>query len=103
MRKELKMTQYELAGKSGLALQTINSLEGGRMWISDSSITSIAEVFGLEIYELFYPYDEKNTKNKNNLNNLKILGILEEKVETFKHKLLEDINHYICNEDKNEN
>jgi len=97
------MTQYELAGKSGLALQTINSLEGGRMWISDSSITSIAEVFGLEIYELFYPYDEKNTKNKNNLNNLKILGILEEKVETFKHKLLEDINHYICNEDKNEN
>jgi len=54
-RESLGMTQEQLAETAKLSLQTINTLEGCRMWISDKSITRIAKALNIEIFQLFMP------------------------------------------------
>ena len=54
-RESLGMTQDKLAEITDLSVQTINTIEGCRMWISDKSITRIARALDVEIFQLFMP------------------------------------------------
>jgi len=54
-RESLGMTQEQLAETANLSMQTINTLEGCRMWVSDKSITRIAKALNIEIFQLFMP------------------------------------------------
>jgi len=54
-RESLGMTQEKLAEITDLSVQTINTLEGCRMWISDKSITRLAQALDVEIFQLFMP------------------------------------------------
>ena len=42
-RKQLGFTQEKLAEKAELSSQTINDIEGCRTWVSDKSLTKIAD------------------------------------------------------------
>jgi transcriptional regulator with XRE-family HTH domain len=55
-RESIGMTQEELAERANLSLQTINTIEGCRMWISDKSITRLAKALNIEIFQLFMPH-----------------------------------------------
>jgi transcriptional regulator with XRE-family HTH domain len=55
-RESLGMTQEELAENANLSLQTINTIEGCRMWISDKSITRLAKALNIEVFQLFMPH-----------------------------------------------
>jgi len=55
-REILGISQEELAESANLSVQAINTIEGCRMWISDKSITRIAEALDLEVFQLFVPY-----------------------------------------------
>jgi len=55
-RESLGMTQEELAETANLSVQTINTIEGCRMWISDKSITRLAKALNIEIFQLFMPH-----------------------------------------------
>jgi transcriptional regulator with XRE-family HTH domain len=55
-RESLGMTQEELAKTANLSLQTINTIEGCRMWISDKSITRLAKALNIEVFQLFMPH-----------------------------------------------
>jgi len=55
-RESLGMTQEELAKTADLSLQTINTIEGCRMWISDKSITRLAKALNIEVFQLFMPH-----------------------------------------------
>jgi len=50
------MTQENLAEKAKLSVQTINTIESCRMWISDKSITRLAKALNIEIFQLFMPH-----------------------------------------------
>ena len=50
-------TQESLAEKSGLSVQLINGIEGGRKWVSKDSLTKIADALGVQVYQLFVPQD----------------------------------------------
>jgi transcriptional regulator with XRE-family HTH domain len=64
-RESLGMTQENLAENANLSVQTINTIESCRMWISDKSITRLAKALNIEIFQLFMPnrisIDELNT------------------------------------------
>ena len=66
-RESLGMTQEELAETANLSVQTINTIEGCRMWISDKSITRLAKALNIEIFQLFMPHrmniSELDTRN----------------------------------------
>ena len=54
-RKVQGWSQFELAEKAGISDQTINSIEGLRLWPSDKTLTKIANSLGIEMYKLFVP------------------------------------------------
>ena len=67
-RENMGLTQENLAEMTDLSVQTINTIEGCRMWISDKSITRLAKALNVEVFQLFMPHqtniDELNSENK---------------------------------------
>ena len=55
-RESLGLTQEKLAETANLSVQTINTIESSRMWISDKSITRLAKALNTEIFQLFMPH-----------------------------------------------
>jgi len=55
-REILGISQEKLAESADLSIQTINTLEGCRMWVSDKSITRLARALNVEVFQLFVPY-----------------------------------------------
>ena len=54
-RKILGLTQEKLAEAANLSSQTINDIEGCRMWVSDKTILKLAKVLHRDAYQLFEP------------------------------------------------
>lgn len=54
-RKAKNWSQFELAEKAEISEQTINSIEGLRLWPSDKTLTKIAVALEIETYRLFVP------------------------------------------------
>ena len=54
-RKKLGLSQEKLAEAADLSSQTINDIEGCRMWVSDKTITKLARVLQVEVYQLLIP------------------------------------------------
>jgi transcriptional regulator with XRE-family HTH domain len=55
-RESLGLSQEKLAESADLSVQTINTIEGCRMWVSDKSITRLAKALNVEVFQLFVPY-----------------------------------------------
>jgi transcriptional regulator with XRE-family HTH domain len=60
-RIKLDFTQEKLAKISGLSVQTINDIEGGRRWVSAKSITKLSTALNVECFKLLIP----NLRNQN--------------------------------------
>lgn len=55
-REELKMTQEELAQKSGVSRQTISSIETGKYEnVLVGTLAAIASALGTTVDKIFYP------------------------------------------------
>ena len=60
-RKKLGLSQEKLAEAANLSSQTINDIEGCRMWVSDKTISKLAKVFNIEAYQLLVPLSQPET------------------------------------------
>jgi len=54
-RRILGFSQEKLAEAANLSSQTINDIEGCRMWVSDKTILKLAKVLHMDAYQLFKP------------------------------------------------
>jgi len=64
LRNKLGISQEKFAEISGLSVQTINDIEGGRRWVSDKSITKTSSALRIECYQLLIPdFNEQNKKD----------------------------------------
>ncbi|MDR3171893.1 MAG: helix-turn-helix transcriptional regulator [Treponema sp.] len=54
-RKLLGISQEKLAEAANLSSQTVNDIEGCRMWVSDKTIVKLAKVLQVEAYQLLIP------------------------------------------------
>ena len=62
-RKKLGFTLEKLSELTGLAVQTINDIEGGRRWVSDKTITKLSTALHIESYQLLIAdYFSQNRK-----------------------------------------
>jgi transcriptional regulator with XRE-family HTH domain len=60
-RRLLGISQEKLAEAADLSAQTVNDIEGCRMWVSDKTIVKLAKALQVEAYQLFLPIiEEKN-------------------------------------------
>lgn len=54
-RKAKGWSQFDLAENAQISEQTVNSIEGLRLWPSDKTLSKIATALEVEIYRLFVP------------------------------------------------
>lgn len=64
IRKTKKLTQFQLAEKANVSEDTIKSLEQGRTWCSDKTLSQITEALEIDVVKLFMPVGESFRKNK---------------------------------------
>jgi len=79
-RKKLGLTQEKLAEVANLSSQTINDIEGCRMWVSDKTMTKLARVLHIEAYELLVPVNPKEEQINRDYSQDKLLFDLENRV-----------------------
>ena len=85
-RKIKGWSQFELAEKAEISEQTVNSIEGLRLWPSDKTLAKIANVLEVEMYRLFVP--QKLTLQSEAISELKHAVV--KTVETLVHDTLQD-------------
>jgi transcriptional regulator with XRE-family HTH domain len=54
-REALNISQERLAELSDVSVQMIKRIEGKRTWVSDNMLTSLAQVLGVEAFQLLVP------------------------------------------------
>lgn len=63
-RDILGLSQEKLAEITDLSVQTINTIEGCRMWVSDKTVSQLAKALKIEVFQLFVPYQtDKSSHN----------------------------------------
>ena len=85
-RKVKDWSQFELAENAEISEQTINSIEGLRLWPSDKTLVKIAKALDVEIYSLFLPQ------------NLKVKSEATAELKECVMKTVENLVHNILNE-----
>ena len=79
-RKKLGLTQEKLAEIADLSSQTINDIEGCRMWVSDKTISKLAKVLHVEAYQLLIPSNPEEIPAMEPNSREKLLIDLEDRV-----------------------
>jgi len=90
-RKRLKLSQEKLAEITEMSVQTINTIEGCRMWVSDKTITRLAKALNVEVFQLLIPFNV--IKSELGLSPAAILQELRQKFITDTEKINSYIDH----------
>lgn len=85
-RKIKGWSQFELAEKAEISEQTVNSIEGLRLWPSDKTLVKLANVLEVEMYPLFVP--QTLAMQSETISELKHAVV--KTVETLVHDTLQD-------------
>ena len=85
-RKIKGWSQFELAEKAEISEQTVNSIEGLRLWPSDKTLVKLANALEVEMYRLFVP--QKLALQSDTIAELKHAVV--KTVETLVHDTLQD-------------
>ena len=64
LRKSLKLSQEQLAEKAGVSKDTINSIEGRRVWPSEKTLMLICNALSSDAYSLFLPQADAANVNE---------------------------------------
>ena len=89
-RKILGLTQEKLAEAAKLSSQTINDIEGCRMWVSDKTIHKLAQVLHIDAYQLFKPIPPREEQGQDCARQDDFLSELEGKIiRNVKHQFEE--------------
>lgn len=85
-RKIKGWSQFELAEKAEISEQTVNSIEGLRLWPSDKTLAKLANVLEVEMYRLFVP--QTLAMQSETISELKHAVV--KTIETLVHDTLQD-------------
>ena len=55
IRKEQKLTQFQLAEKAELSEETVKNIELSRCWTSDKNLAKLTKALAVDIHSLFLP------------------------------------------------
>ena len=95
-RNKIGFTQEKLAEISGLSIQTINDVEGGRKWVSDKTITKLAKALRIECYQLLVP-NFKNQNKKDSVSVRQLLGLMKKLKKNIDSQIDENFTDFFKN------
>ena len=71
IRKQKKITQFQLAEKSNLSEGTIKSIELAHSYPEEKTLSQITEALDVDVVKLFMPIGDSFKENKENATKLK--------------------------------
>jgi transcriptional regulator with XRE-family HTH domain len=85
-RKLLGISQEKLAEYADLSAQTVNDIEGCRMWVSDKTIIKLSQALQVDAYQLLIPSQTPVALSESELESLasspaEILLLLQENIK----------------------
>lgn len=86
-RRNKGWSQFELAEKAEISEQTVNSIEGLRLWPSDKTLEKMANVLDVDMYKLFIP--QKLVIQSESISELKQAAV--KAVEALVHDTLQNL------------
>jgi transcriptional regulator with XRE-family HTH domain len=81
-RQQRQLSQAALAEKANISITFLSNIERGRKYPTSDTLSSIASVLGVEVYELFR-HDHSPAKNRKLFERFKI-DITKNVIETLK-------------------
>lgn len=85
IRKERKLTQFELAEKAELSEETVKNIELSRCWTSDKNLAKITKALDVDVHTLFLPISSSFKEESKNIKVIKkaITKNLKEYIDTI--------------------
>ena len=71
IRKEQKLTQFQLAEKAELSEETVKNIELSRCWTSEKNLSKITKALGIDISSLFMPVESSFDDDSKEIKDLK--------------------------------
>lgn len=89
LRKERKLTQFELAEKANISEAMIKSVELCLSWPSEKTLTQLAEALEVDILKFFIPSDTTSQMDKKLFCELK--DVITRNYNTYLRTMLADL------------
>lgn len=89
IRKEQKLTQFQLAEKAELSEETVKNIELSRCWTSDKNLAKITKALGVDIHSLFLPVDSSFDDYSENTDAMK--KAIAENLRKYVNTVLDEI------------
>ena len=89
IRKEQKLTQFQLAEKAELSEETVKNIELSRCWTSDKNLAKITKALGVDIHCLFLPV--QSSFNVDSKDSLVIKNAITKNLRNYVDTVLEEI------------
>lgn len=90
LRKSKKLTQSQLAEKADVSEDTIKSLEQGRTWCSDRTLSQITNALEIDVVKLFVPVGSSFNANRENTALLK--SAIASNIREYVNEILREFN-----------
>ena len=88
IRKQKKLTQFQLAELANVSEDTVKSIEQGRTWFSEKVLSQITEALNIDVVQLFVPIGESLTTRNENSSQLKMA--IRENVRNYIDEILKE-------------
>ena len=89
IRKEQKLTQFQLAEKADLSEETVKNIELSRCWTSDKNLAKLTKALGVDIHCLFLPVD--SSFNEDSSETIIIKDAIAKNLRDYVAKVLKEI------------
>ena len=89
IRKEQKLTQFQLAEKAELSEETVKNIELSRCWTSEKNLSKITKALGIDISTLFIPVESSFDDDSNDTRALK--EAIAHNLQNYVNSVLNDI------------
>lgn len=90
IRKNKKLTQFELAEKAGVSDETIKNIELCKTWVSEKTLSQITNALDIDVHSLFVPIC--SSFDKDSFDTLQIKNAISDNLRKYIDKVLEEIN-----------
>ena len=89
IRKEQKLTQFQLAEKADLSEETVKNIELSRCWTSDKNLAKLTKALQVDIHCLFLPVC--TSFNKDSEDSTVIKKAIAENLKNYVNSVLDDL------------
>lgn len=89
IRKELKLTQFQLAEKADLSEETVKNIELSRCWTSDKNLAKLTNALQVDIHCLFLPVCTSFDKDSEDSTVIK--KAIAENLKNYVNSVLDDL------------